>query len=67
MQQQGEHGKTITQTIVVKTAILHMAQGTGRLNGGKNQNPKNSLDFKQNPPKIPGPKFNPAKNPMLNF
>ena len=40
-----------------------MAQGTGMLNWGKNQNPKNSLDFKQNPQNIPGPKFNPPKIP----
>ena len=44
-----------------------MAQGTGRLNGGKNQNPKNSLDFKQNPQKIPGPKFNPPQKSHVEF
>ena len=34
--------------------------------GGKNQNPKRSLGL-QTKPKIAGPKFNPPKNPMLNF
>ena len=77
MQQQREREKQSNKQyrVVGKTTILHMDKGGGTpdfkwqgcLNGGKNQNPKKSLGLQTKPQKIPGPKFNPPKNPMPNF
>ena len=36
-----------------------------RSNGAKSQDPKKSFGLPAKPKKIPGPKINPPKNPML--
>ena len=54
----------ITGCMHAQGAVLQISSDRDDRMGGTIKTPKNPSGFKQNPPKIPGPKFNPP-NPFI--